>query len=106
MHTNIQGIGKEQAENKLQDFQQRSDSQTRRNEKHSKLSIGPAPASKQFKRPELNMDIGFLIENEKHRNNRGIISSFSPVNNEIKHFLAKRQSAHLQYEDIPVDTEK
>ena len=52
------------------------------------------------------MDIGFLIENEKHRNNRGIISSFSPVNNEIKHFLAKRQSAHLQYEDIPVDTEK
>ena len=62
------------------------------------------PSNKQFKQPELNMDIGFLIETEKPRNNRGVISSFSPANNEIKHFLAKRMSANLPYEDIAVDT--
>ena len=52
------------------------------------------------------MDIGFLIETEKPRNNRGVISSFSPVNNEIKHFLAKRNSSNFPYEDSAVDYEK
>ena len=49
------------------------------------------------------MDIGFLIEEEKPRNNGGVISSFTPGNSEIKHFLNRKNSVECAYEDLALD---
>ena len=50
------------------------------------------------------MDIGFLIdENERHRNNGGVISSYSPTDREIRHFVGKKASEEAYYENLAID---